>query len=56
MPRMYHKDLPDGQNIIEVDDANVHKIKLREASGWTTEVPKKVKEAESANAEGKKEG
>jgi hypothetical protein len=48
MPRLYHKNLPDGQNVIDVPD-NPGTVEVLAQSGWSERVPSKYQEAEPAN-------
>jgi hypothetical protein len=54
LARLYHKDLPDGQNVIDVPD-DEGTISVLEKSGWSTDVPKKHQSDAPANVAGPSE-
>lgn len=55
MATLYHKDLPNGQNIIEVPD-DEGTISVLKESGWSKQVPKARKEDDPANLAGNQGG
>ncbi len=56
--KLYHPDLPKGQNVIEISEADGEEAakasaEIHKQSGWTEKAPtKKAEEAEPANTPG----
>lgn len=55
MVTLYHKNLPIGQNIIEVPD-DEGTLRILKESGWSKQVPKARKEDDPANVAGDQGG